>query len=116
MIAPPGVGEVQRADERQREQFDDDAEVHDDQRGGHLPDELHQRRQLEAVVDRPDHRDERGGEEHAVPDPFVGQPHQPRHQRPGEDRQAAEQRGGPLGEPPLARLVDRPDGHARGAS
>ncbi len=35
---------------------------------------------------------------------------EPGYERPGEDRQAAEQRRGALGEPPLARLVDRPDG------
>ncbi len=109
VIAAPALGKCSRPTKGSAISFDFDAEVHDDQRRGHLPGELHQRRQVEAVVERPHHRDEGGGDQHAVPDPFVGQPDEPGHERAGEDRQAAEQRGGALGEAALARLVDRPD-------
>ena len=94
VIAGAGVGEVQQAHEGQRDPFDDDAEVHDDQRGGDLPSELHHGRQLEAVVERAHERDHGGGDQHAVPDAFVGQPDQPRDERAGEDRKSAEQRRG----------------------
>ena len=72
--------------------------------------------QLEAVIERADERDHRGGEQHAVPQLRLrfagvagGQPDQAGDERAREDRKAPEQRRRALGEPALARLVDRTD-------
>ena len=53
-----GVGELQRADERDRDVCHDGAGLDRDHRRGHLPDQLHQGRQVEHVVERADERDQ----------------------------------------------------------
>ncbi len=108
------VREVQFADERQRDRLHGDAVVNDDHGRDHLAGELRRRVQLEAVVEGADERDHRRAEQHAGPEVrrFAvarGQPDQHRGQRAAEDRKAAEQRRRPVGEPALARLVDRAD-------
>ena len=88
--------------------------MHDDHRRHDLAGELDQRRGVEAIVERAHERDHAGGEQHAVPQLVVlaesgGQPDQPRDERTGEDREAAEQRRGAFRQAALTRLVDRPD-------
>jgi len=109
------VGERQRADERQRYRLHGDAVVHHDHGRHDLAGELDHRRHVEAVVERADERDHAGRQQHAVPELVVlpepgRQPDQARGERAGEDRKPAEQRRRAVGEPALARLVDRPGG------
>ncbi len=112
---------MQFADERQRDRLHRHAEVHGDHRRRELPGELDDRRQIEAVVERAHERDQRGREQHAVPQLLRfaiarRQPDQRGDEHAGEDRQAAEQRRRALGQTPLARLVDRTDGSRESAS
>ena len=114
------VRELQQAHERQRDVLHDDSVVHDDQRREHLPAELQDGVQVEAVVERADDRDHGRREEHPVPvhrprsgaaARFArGQPDERRHERAREDREPAEERHGSLGEAPVARFVDSADG------
>jgi hypothetical protein len=62
-----GFGEGERADERQGDRLHDDAEVHNDDRRRDLPGELHDRRQVEAIVQGAHRRDQRRGDKHPVP-------------------------------------------------
>jgi hypothetical protein len=115
----PGVGgarfgEGERADERQRDRLHDDAEVHHDHGRRDLTGELHDRRQLEAIVERPHDGYEGCGEQHAVPK--LGalvvarrQERQHGHEHAREDRKAAEQRCVTAGESTLARFVHGAD-------
>jgi hypothetical protein len=110
------VGEVQLADERQRDRLHGHAEVHDDDRRENLTGQLQARRQLEAIVERTHQRDHRCADEHAMPQfgRFLAEarrkPDQPGDKGPSEDRQAAEQRLGTLRQAALAGLIDRADG------
>jgi hypothetical protein len=109
-VGRAGFGEVQCAGEGQRDRLHGDAVVHDDHRRGDLTGELDQRRQVEAVVERADDRDDGGGDQHAAPKirAFAvagGQECQHRDHHSGEDRKAAEQRRGTVGETALARFV-----------
>jgi hypothetical protein len=89
--------------------------VHGDHRGEHLSRQLHGRREVEAIVKRPNERDHGRGQKHSVPQLVVSaiagrQPHERRDEQPGEDREAAQQRRRTFGQAPLARLVDRANG------
>jgi len=113
-IGHTGIGEGQRADERQRDRLHCDAVVHDDHGRHDLAGELDQRRGLEAVVERAHERDHAGGKQHAVPQLMIlaepgRQPDQPGDERACEDRESAEQRRGALRQAALTRLVDRAD-------
>jgi hypothetical protein len=107
-----GVGKVQLAEERQRYQVHDDAEVHCDERRRDLSSQLEHGRQLEAIVERPHRGDERRRQQDPVPLPAFrtrrGQPDHPRHERPAEDRQPPQQWRRPIRQPALAWPVDRP--------
>lgn len=113
-VGRAGFGEMQRAGERERHRLHRDAVVHDDHRRPDLADELHQRRQVEAVVQRADDRDHGGGDQHAVPQIVAfgiagRQEGQHRNHDAREDRKAAEQRRGATGESALARFVHGAD-------
>ena len=56
-LVAPGVGEVQFADERQRDRLHRHAVVHDDHRREDLAGELRRRVQVEAVIERADDHD-----------------------------------------------------------
>ena len=71
-----------------------------------LPEELDQRRQLEAVVERADDRDHDGAAEDRAGDRVVGQLDDGGQHDPGEDRDAAQERHRAVGETALAGLVD----------
>jgi hypothetical protein len=110
-----GVGEMQQADEGQRDRLHRNAEMHDDHRRDDLAGELHHGRQLEAVVEGADDRYHRRGQQHATPQFVVfvvagGQPDEDRDERSGEDRQPSEQRRWTFRKAPLARFVDRAHG------
>ena len=80
----------------------------------HLSRELDHGRQVEAIVHSADHGDQRGPEQHAVPQLMLfavagGQPDQPGRERSREDRHSSEQRRLTIREAPLTRLIDRPD-------
>ena len=114
-VGGAGVGEMKRADPRQRDRLHRDAEVHHDHRREHLTGELQHGGQLEAVVERAHERDHAGAQQHALPQVRLlavarGQPDQPRGERSAEDREAPEQGRGAVRQAPLARLVDRADG------
>ena len=112
------VGEREFADEGQRDRLDGHAEVHRDHRRHELPDELHRRMQVEAIVEGPHDRDHGRREQHAVPqlglvfpqvDDAGRQPDPARDERTGEDRQPAQQRRRAFGEAAVARFIDRAD-------
>jgi hypothetical protein len=109
-VGGAGIGEVQRAGERQGDRLDGDAEVHDDHGGGGLAGELDDRRQVEAVVKRTHDGDERRGDQHPMPHlparAIAGRQERQRgdeHTR--EDREAPEQRRRAARETALPRLV-----------
>ena len=74
-----------------------------------LPGELDDRRQLEAVVERADDRDQRRRRKDPFSPVVVGQEQDTGDERAAEDRQAAEQRRRVLGQPDVLLLVDRAD-------
>jgi hypothetical protein len=95
------VGEVQGAHERQRDRLDGDAEVHDHDGRRDLAGELHDWRQVEAIVERAYGGDERRCQQDAMPHlparaEARGQEGKHCDEHPGEDRQTAEQGCGPV--------------------
>ncbi len=106
---PARVGEAQPAHERQRYVMHHHPVVHDHKRRHDLPRELDRRVQIEAIIQRPHNRDQRGAQQHPLPHAArraaVGQPSHTRHQHPREDRQAAQQRRRLVRQPPLARHI-----------
>jgi hypothetical protein len=84
--------------ERERDRLHRHPEVNDDHRGQHLPGELQERGQVEAVVQCAHEGDHRSTDDHPVPQftafPAVAgrQPDQDRNEHSGEDREATEQR------------------------
>ncbi len=113
-VGDPGVGKVEQPDEGHGDDLHPNAEVHDYHRRNDLAGELYRRREVVAIVERPDERDDGRGKENAVPQ-LVGfsvarrQPDQRGDERAREDRQPAKQGGPPFREPALARLIDRSD-------
>ncbi len=112
------VRELQVPDERQRDRLHGDAVVDDDHGRHDLPDQLRERMQVEAVVDRADGDDHGRREQQAAPDlvrfPVSGgQPHQHRDQHAGEDREAAQQRRVAVREPRSRGLSTAPRARAR---
>jgi hypothetical protein len=90
------VGEVQGAHERQSDGLDGNTEVYDHQGRHDLAGQLHDRRQVEAVVECTDAGDQHGGEQDPVPQLGAGsvargQERKYRNEHPDEDRQATEQ-------------------------
>jgi len=110
------VGKREFADERERDRLDRHAEVHDDRRRQHLPEQLDGGGQVEAIVQRAHRRDDRRCDQHPVPELVLvflavdvadGQEDQDGDERAREDRKAAQKRRGALREAPLTGLVDR---------
>jgi hypothetical protein len=113
-VGDPGVGEREPPDERQRDHLDRDPEVHNDHGGEQLSDELDPWSEIEAVVERANHRDHTRAQQHAVPQLMLfevagRQPDQRGDECAGEDRHPAQQWGRALRQPPLAWFVDRAD-------
>ena len=118
------VGERQMADERQRDRLHGDAVVHDDHRREHLAEQLDRGVQVEAVVERADERDQRRprAARRATAAAAVRWRSRraarsgPRRSAPAKIARPPSSGVGAVGQPALARLVDRADAPSRSAS
>ena len=97
---------VDRADEREREMVDPDAERRRDRGCENLARELRQRGDTAEVVDGADDACHRGAEQDAAHLPRQVEKGEGRHEDPQEDREPAQPRDRPPVEPALVRGVD----------
>ncbi len=107
--------QVDRADEREREVVDPDAERGRDRRGEHLTRELRDRVEAAEVVDGADHARHGGAEQDASHLAGEVEKRERRHDDPEEDREPSETRDRPAVDAALVRPVDDAE-HARHAA
>ena len=100
---------VDRADEREREMVDPDAERRRDRSRENLARELRQRSEAAEVVDGADDAGDGGAEQDAAHLAREVEEGERRHEDADEDREPAEPRDRSPVEPPLVRVVDDPE-------